>query len=274
MPKPIVIYHGSCADGFAAAWVFWSKYGDTYDYHKGIYNEAPPDVTDRDVYLVDFSYTRPVVIEMLKVAKSIRLIDHHKTSLDNLAKLAGLYYFTDLHRSGCMLAWDYLYPDKEAPRLLKHVQDRDLWHFKLEDTRAIQAAVFSFEYTFENYDALMKLDDAGLHELAVQGDAIERKHFKDIYELLDVTKRSMTIGGFVVPVANMPYTLSSDAGHIMAKGEPFSATYFDTDEHRVFGLRSSPEGMDVALIAEGYGGGGHKASAGFKVPRDHELAKL
>jgi len=274
MAKPIVIFHGSCCDGFSAAWVFWSKYGDSYDYHKGVYNEAPPDVTGREVYLVDFSYKRPVVIEMMKVAKSVTLIDHHKTSLDDLANLAGLFYYTDLKRSGAMLAWNYVYPDKEAPKLLNHVQDRDLWLFKLEGTREIQAAVFSFEYTFENYDTMMKLDAAGLRELAIEGKAIERKHFKDITELLDVTKRSMTIGGYVVPVANLPYTLASDAGHLMAKGQPFAATYFDTDEHRVFGLRSSPEGMDVALIAEGYGGGGHKAASGFKVPRDHELAKL
>ena len=273
MSKPIVIYHGSCCDGYSAAWCFWSKYGDTYDYYKGVYNETPPDVTGCDVYLVDFSYTRPVVTEMLKVAKSITLIDHHQTSITNLANLDGLTYFTDLKRSGAMLAWLYLNYDKEPPQLIKHVQDRDLWLFKYPDTRNIQAGLFSYEYTFENYDRLMALDAAGLKDLAIEGGAIERKHFKDINELLDITKREMFIGGYLVPVACLPYTMASDAAHLMSKGQLFSATYFDTDTDRVFSLRSSPEGLDVAKIAEQYNGGGHQKSAGFKVPRDHDLAK-
>jgi nanoRNase/pAp phosphatase (c-di-AMP/oligoRNAs hydrolase) len=34
----------------------------------------------------------------------------------------------------------------------------------------------------------------------------------------------------------------------------------------VFSLRSDRNGRDVAAIAEGYGGGGHRHAAGFQVP--------
>ena len=87
MNKPLVIYHGNCADGFSAAWCFWRKYGDGADYHAGVYQQDPPDVTGRDVYLVDFSYKAPVVARMLKVARSVCLIDHHKTAIDDLRPL-------------------------------------------------------------------------------------------------------------------------------------------------------------------------------------------
>lgn len=70
----------------------------------------------------------------------------------------------------------------------------------------------------------------------------------------------------MVPVACLPYTLSSDAGHMMAKGEPFAACYWDTPEGRCFSLRSAEDGMDVSEIAKDYGGGGHKHAAGFRVP--------
>jgi len=89
MNKPIVIYHGKCADGFSAAWCFWDKYGDQYDYHAGVYGKEPPDVTDRLVFLVDFSYKRAVVEQMIKQAKSVTLIDHHKTAIEDLADLPG-----------------------------------------------------------------------------------------------------------------------------------------------------------------------------------------
>ncbi|MEY5098606.1 MAG: hypothetical protein RJA36_1325, partial [Pseudomonadota bacterium] len=50
--------------------------------------------------------------------------------------------------------------------------------------------------------------------------------------------------------------------------------YWDTAEHRQFSLRSRDGGLDVAAICEGFGGGGHRQAAGFRVARDHDLARL
>jgi oligoribonuclease NrnB/cAMP/cGMP phosphodiesterase (DHH superfamily) len=76
----------------------------------------------------------------------------------------------------------------------------------------------------------------------------------------------MNIGGHNVRVANLPYTLTSDAGNLMAQGEPFAACYWDTPNGRVFSLRSTDDGMDVSLIAKSYGGGGHRNASGFQKP--------
>jgi oligoribonuclease NrnB/cAMP/cGMP phosphodiesterase (DHH superfamily) len=160
-----------------------------------------------------------------------------------------------------MIAWDHYFPNQQPPKLIEHIQDRDLWLFKLEGTREIQATVFSYPYDFEVWDRLMA---SAPSTLFVEGSAIERKHHKDIAELVGVSKRRMIIGGYDVPVANLPYTLSSDAGHLMGKGEPFAACYMDDPSGRTFSLRSSPEGVDVSEIAKLYGGGGHKHAAGFK----------
>lgn len=281
--KPLVIYHGNCADGFSAAWCFWRKFKDDADYHAGVYQQDPPDVTGRDVYLVDFSYKRPVVEGMLTKAKSVTLIDHHKSAIEDLRPLFAqdswtgepkqLAHFTDIDRSGSTLAWDYLFPGEDRPLLLGHVEDRDLWRFKLPGTREIQAFVFSHNYTFEMWDTLMSADQVELLKMTAAGAAIERKHHKDIAELVGVCKRRMVIAGHDVPVASLPYTMGSDAGHLMAKGEKFSACYWDTADGRVFGLRSEEGGFDVSEIAKQYGGGGHVRAAGFKVPRDHQLAQ-
>ncbi len=83
--------------------------------------------------------------------------------------------------------------------------------------------------------------------------------------------RDMEIGGHVVPVANLPYVFSSDAGHLMAKGKPFAACYYDTPTGREFSLRSTDEGLDVSEIAKMYGGGGHRNASGFRVPYGHSL---
>ena len=65
----------------------------------------------------------------------------------------------------------------------------------------------------------------------------------------------MVIGGHRVPVANLPYTMASDAAGAMAEDAPFAACYFDRADARVFSLRSRGEdGLDVSEIAARYGG--------------------
>ncbi|MEQ1888063.1 MAG: phosphohydrolase [Alphaproteobacteria bacterium] len=277
MIKPICIYHGNCADGFGAAWVF-KNYGDReYDFHAGVYQDAPPDCTGRDVYLVDFSYKRNVVEEILRVSTRVVLIDHHKTAIDDLAPLIEtkqIEALTSLEHSGAVLAYQWFNGTslEHMPQLLRHIEDRDLWRFNLGGTREIQANVFSYPYDFTAWDRLMEQPVEGL---ILEGRAIERKHHKDIRELVDVCRREMIIGGVKVPAASLPYTLTSDAGHLMAVEHPskIGACYWDTPGGRVFSLRSTDDGPDVSEIAKLYGGGGHAHAAGFRVPHGHALTQ-
>lgn len=282
----LCIYHGNCADGFGAAWAVRKALPDA-EFYAATHQNPPPDVTGRKVVIVDFSYKRPVLEEMATKAQSILILDHHKSAMEDLAGYpappedipdhrgwlpdSGVYVRFDMERSGAMLAWDHFHAGP-PPRLLEHIQDRDLWRFALPRTREIQAAVFSYSYDFDVWDQLVaSFDSFGDTNLAVEGAAIERKHHKDIAELVGVTKRRMVIGGVDVPVASLPYTLSSDAGHMMAHDEPFAACYWDTPDGRVFSLRSNDDGQDVSDIAKLYGGGGHRSAAGFRVPYDHAL---
>lgn len=286
----LCIYHGNCADGFGAAWVVRKFFGtDQVDFHAGFYGAEPPDVTDRHIVMVDFSFKRPVLDAMTARAKSILILDHHKTAAEDLLGLdvpppSGVEWVTaigaglpagsrtvalfDMQRSGAGLAWDFFFPAQQRPALIDTIEDRDLWRFALPHTREVQANVFSYPYDFRTWDFLMARgkDHMGIQDMAQEGGAIERKHHKDIAELVTASKRRMVIGGYDVPVANLPYTLSSDAGHLMCAGEPFAACYMDTPRGRVFSLRSSDAGVDVSEIAKRYGGGGHRNAAGFQMP--------
>jgi oligoribonuclease NrnB/cAMP/cGMP phosphodiesterase (DHH superfamily) len=270
--NPLCIYHGNCADGFGSAWVVWkslNKSADLVDFYAGVYGQAPPDVTDRDVYMVDFSYKRPVLLEMADKARTITILDHHKTAAEDLKGMpANVDTVFDMEHSGAILTWDYFY-EGEPPQLLKHIEDRDLWRFALAGTREIQANVFSYPYDFAVWDELMARP---VTDLIAEGRAIERKHHKDIAELLGVVTRRMVIGGHNVPVANLPYIHVSDAAHALAKGEPFAGCYWDTPKGRVFGLRSTDAGIDVSEIAKQYGGGGHRNASGFTLPYADAMA--
>lgn len=273
---PLCIYHGNCADGFGSAWVvrkyFQEIMKEPIEFHAGIYQNPPPDVTGRAVYMVDFSYKADVLTKMAQVATRINVIDHHKTAqaeLESIKDVPKIYAVFDMEKSGAGLTWDTLFPDTPRPELINYIEDRDLWKFKLDRSREVSASIFSYPYDFDIWDGLMQA--AVMPRLKTEGEAIDRKHYKDIRELLDVLVRPMTIGGVRVPVANLPYTMGSDACHIMCAenragaGPTFSAYYYDTENGRVFGMRSIEGGADVSEVAKLYGGGGHKHAAGFRV---------
>jgi len=261
----LCIYHANCADGFTAAWAVWRAHPDT-EFHGGVHGKPSPNCDGRDVVMVDFSYKRQELIEIASVANSVLILDHHKSAEAELVDLPGnVTAIFDMERSGAMMSWNYFHPDRSPSDLIIHVQDRDLWQFKREQTRAFQANLFSLEYTFDNWDRVHNLcsDDYKYHNFVAEGEAIERKHFKDVNELINVAATRSIITGFDVPTLNAPYFYSSDAGHIMGRGEPFAACYWDTPDGRVFSLRSEPEGQDVSVVAAKFGGGGHKNAAGF-----------
>ena len=159
MAKKVCIYHGNCADGFTAAWVVRRALGEDVEFHAGVYQTEPPDVTGADVYIVDFAYKRPVMEKIIAQANRVIHIDHHYTAIVDLqgleSKMDTLYSLENAY-SGAMLTWMYFYPNEECPQLIKHIDDRDRWKFLLPGTKEIQATVFSYAYTFENWDYLMR----------------------------------------------------------------------------------------------------------------------
>lgn len=167
--------------------------------------------------------------------------------------------------NNAMLTWQWFHPFNTAPKAIRSIQDRDLWKFELPRTREVMAAVFSYPQTIEVWNRLMR--DGNQDDLHREGFAILRAHDKNIREAVEGSKRRLKVGGVDVPVANVPYYMASDAGHMMGEGEPFAATYYDAEDGRHFSLRSRPGGYDVSRIAKMYGGGGHRHAAGFTLKR-------
>jgi len=97
LKKPLCIFHSQdghqhCDDGFASAWIV-NRLKLGYEFHYGIYQQDPPDVTDRDVLLVDFSYKREVLEKMAEQAESVVILDHHKSARDDLAGIPEPIHF-------------------------------------------------------------------------------------------------------------------------------------------------------------------------------------
>lgn len=275
-----VIYHHPCLDGFTAAWVIrrWARlHGHEIDWHPANYGQEPyvSWFEDKHVILADFCYKREALLNLLRYAASVTIYDHHATAKDEIAAVretagsstAPMTVVFDDTRSGAGIVWDELFDRRQRPWLVDDVEDRDLWRFAIHGSRFVNMALFSYEYSFDDWD------DVFIHrsraEFVTEGRAIHRKLMKDIREFREVGQRHMSIAGYRVPVMNLPYFYASEAAGLMAEEdapETFAACYYDSgDGFRRFSLRSRQGGMDVRKIAEQYGGGGHPGAAGFEV---------
>lgn len=288
--RTICIYHADCPDGFAAALALWLIYEDEIEYYPGEYQSAPPDVTDADVIMVDFSYKRDVLFDILDAAHTVLILDHHKSAAENLdgllsgddiaqvrkdwdrarrvsgVKLHGVF---DMEKSGARLAWDFFHPGRRIPKLIYHIEDRDLWRFNLEGTAEINAYAMSFPFEFEAWHGIAQEMEipGGMANAVREGTALLRGQMQNIHNMLPYVTRNMVIGGHDVPVANLPHFMASDAASILAQDNAFGATYYDGPAGRRFSLRSrGDDAIDVCKIAQAYGGGGHRNAAGFTVP--------
>jgi uncharacterized protein len=267
--KPLCIYHGCCADGFTAAWVVWTWYGEgEVEFHAAMHGESPPAVDGREVYVVDFSYPRPLIEAMARQATKLTVLDHHRTAAQDLEGLIrndgavdGVF---DMEKSGCLLTWEWFFTARQPPPALLAVNDRDLWTFEQPWTREICSALTSYPYEFAIWETQMEADR--LDALRQEGITLERKQQKDIAETITSGSHLITIAGHTVPACNVPSPWASDAGHLMAPGHPFAACFWIDGEQIAFSLRSAPDGLDVSEIAKQFGGGGHRHAAGFKLP--------
>lgn len=271
---PICIYHGGCDDGFGAAYAVWKHYGEKFEYYPGIYQTDPPDTKGRDVLLVDFSYKRPVIEKIAAVAKSVTIVDHHKSAMEDLVGLDGKHSNIalefDMERSGAALAWLKFQFDHPMPDLIRHIEDRDLWRFDLPGTMLVSMALRSYPQDFKTWDSLMNRPIA---ELKAEGESIHRWYRVQLENLKKATIWQ-TIGGYEVPTVNAQYMFASDlAGELAEENSaPFAACFWDNTFGRTFSLRSRYD-FDVSEIAKQYGGGGHRNAAGFKVSNDRDALK-
>ena len=295
--KPLVIYHGpGCLDGMAAAWAAYQHFGDNAEYIVGRYqSDEPIDFADRDVFMVDFSYKRQFLLEnILPFANNVFMIDHHKTAIEELwdvpASIDSFHMCNSrIENSGAFLALEWFGgKDARIPKVLQHIQDRDLWQFKMEHTKEITAALFAKEEL--DYISIGKYMTDGhqmYQKLLAEGRTLCKAHDKEVNVLMKIARRTVMLhyGQFdpegnydgedciVIDLVNAPPKYSSDIGNLIAQENQFGGTYYDTATHREFSLRSIGD-FDVSAIAKSFGGGGHKNAAGFKVPRSHPFARL
>lgn len=268
------LYHANCLDGSGAALAVWAKYGDTgHDYIPCQYgNDLPDDLAGSDVIMVDFSAKKDQIRALSKIAKSILIIDHHKSAQADLEGVddglgCPIEVMFDMDKSGAVLAWKWFHQDTAIPPILRFIQDRDLWRFEFSSTQAITKGLM----LHPAWRDWLLID---IEKVVMQGAAINLFLRQEAEKIVTTRPTRWSVTGDTVPVYNLQGFMISDTLHMALEQypeAPYAVSYFDLPDKRVYSLRSrSGTDVDVSLIAARYGGGGHKHAAGFSL--SHDLA--
>jgi nanoRNase/pAp phosphatase (c-di-AMP/oligoRNAs hydrolase) len=266
----LVIYHADCLDGLGSAWAAFCKFGHNARYFAARFGDKFPRFNKgSDIYILDFSYPPEILLNAAKTAATVTLIDHHATAMEQCQAFfhshprpKNLVLNFDMARSGCVLSWQHFFPQREAPQILLHIEDRDLWLFKFADTQAITSALYE-----QMPMSLTTFGNQQLSQLLVTGD-IQVAQFAKMINRLVKYAHQVAFGDATGLAVNAPSFFSSDLGHVLAKKAGTFGMVYQYDggnRHWLFALRSVGA-FNVGRIAQDFGGGGHVNAAGFMLP--------
>ena len=275
----VIIYHAHCYDGFGAAWSAWKKFGDSASYVAQKHGDV--EILDRlngkEIYIVDFAFSKNEMLDIEKKAKKLVVIDHHISAEDAVKSLKEFSFALD--KSGSYLAWEYFHKE-EVPLLIKYISDHDIWTHTMPNYEEVGSYIYASESDEENFEAFNKLSEEletkeGFEKALEMGGLLRRIHLQKVKEYSE--KASLiSFEGYEIYAVNAPHEVCSELGHLLSeKTNSFSLSfYFEKDKWKC-SLRSVKD-FDVSEVAKKYGGGGHKNAAGFAVPAEFPLpfAKL
>lgn len=267
--KIAVLYHGKCPDGFAAAYAAWKKFGDIAEYLPVSYGDAPPEgLENREVYIVDFCYESAEHMNALaKSTKRLVVLDHHESNKEMVENVQEHVY--DATRTGATIAWNYFHPASLMPRLMKYIEDGDLYRYSLPETRDIFSYLLVLPFDFVQWDNFVRNleNNAGRKEILKKAEAYT-EFFEALARMSAERAKKVRFEDYEVYfVATHPnITVKSYVAHeLYTKLPPFAI--IATAHPNGFGISlRGDESVDVSKIAKKYGGGGHPGSAGFFIP--------
>lgn len=264
MIKNIFLYHNNCDDGFGAAWAAWKKFGKRGKYIGVNHGDPyPEDLEGKNVYLLDFSYPPEITKELLKKTAHLAIIDHHKTAKDSVKLIKDSLY--KMNHSGAVLSWIYFHPKKKVPNFLQYIEDADLWNWKLAHGNELMASLETVDFDFKVWDKLAADWNTNHIKRYIEKGKTIVKYQKELIKHAVAESLKVEFCGYKTYAVNFNGALVSQIGHALyEKFPPIAIVWSAKGDKIVISLRSNGK-VDVSKLAAKFGGGGHKAAAGFRI---------
>lgn len=322
-PPRLVIIHDTDADGISSAWAISHFLSDDYDETVFIPQQSGENtipewlLPDDSVIMVDRTYPWETLLALSQQVFSVVVIDHHKSAmtdyytavigtglyeLDEVVVAPSMLFFEysnitiniDTNHSACVLAWKYgvdhaTDPDPdylEVPWFLQYIEDRDIWKWELQDSKAINAGMYYYSHgeywslkpPTAHYDSLYnELNDAtkSISQCCSVGTVVLNTQLQIIKGIshgptvkYETVINPSTGDVFTVAVVCCPFSLISDLGNYMLNDDtlvtpPHVVLCYNnmSDGSYAYSIRSK---HDMIWLAKLHNGGGHANACGFK----------
>lgn len=271
----LIIYHGDCSDGFAAALSGYLKYQNKIEYYFGAFSTTRDDpklltyIQQKqqpiNLLIVDFSYSREFLIQLKSLVNKILVLDHHISAQKELSDLSWCYF--DQNRSGCTISWEYFMYNTNYPNLYKCIEDRDLWRWQIKDNKEFTSAFYNLiPFDFEEYKKF--IDNPELIPLYIMKGEVILEYIKS-----ENIKRSKFVYKFTnnsgkrIGIVNITSNASEFGDHITTTTDIDFAilwSYNHVNNTVKIGVRSAKgSDNDCSILSRKFNGGGHFNAAGF-----------
>ncbi len=271
MKNIVIFYHAGCPDGFGSAYAAWNKFGNRAEYLPYQHQRPLPKVPEgKEVYFIDIIAPEKELMKLMTANKRVTAIDHH-AMMAPLVRKTYKSLFNNNH-SGAVLAWHYFHGKKPVPRLLLYIEDSDLWRFKVANTREVGSALQLISFDFKKWDKFARELERpqSRKKIIERGRIVLQYENKLVDSLASHDAQLVRFQGIKTLAVNSPYFHSEIGNALYKKLPPIGIVWRDTHNMRKFSLRSNGK-VDVAKLAAQFGGGGHKAAAGFRTPLEAKL---
>ncbi|MDQ5957552.1 MAG: hypothetical protein QG614_527 [Patescibacteria group bacterium] len=274
MKNTVIIYHKNCLDGSASAWSAWLKYREEAIYVPASDRENLPseiiDIENKkevELYILDFSYPKEVLLKLQSEFKKLTILDHHKTAKEAIMSIRDYVYSED--KSAAYLSWEYFHPNEEVPLIVKYISEGDMWRYSLPDYSLVLSYINSSngKNIFDSLSEKRKFIDDHFDQVLVIGKILEENFKEKVNQNLE-NKYKINFAGYEVWAVNGSKEYRSHVGNELAELSGTFGVYFYIHQNILrVSLRSVPD-FDVSVIATKLGGGGHKNSSGIDVDFD------
>jgi oligoribonuclease NrnB/cAMP/cGMP phosphodiesterase (DHH superfamily) len=253
---------------------------------------APPAGKTQELWITDISWrdasTDAHLRRLAAAGTHIRWIDHHRTAIERLKRgpidvpLATMVV-EDTYAAS-RLVYDHLksrlVAEQRTPsghdehaagflaleKLVALADDNDRWIHALAGSRELALTVGAMRDTTA-YQELLGVDAAVTYTPAMrEAEARVTAEVAATHALAERTRRERQVGDVTV-IAAWCAGYPSEIGDTWGKATPNAVVaLYDTKSAGVSFRRSPASVVDLSRVAEAFGGGGHAAAAGCKIP--------
>jgi len=220
------------------------------------------------VIIMDYSLPTNLTKKLKSVGTYILNIDHHKFNEDKVKEADETVF--DIEHSGAVLTWLYFNPEKDIPKILYYIEDRDIWNWKFgKDTDIYTSGLYTVgfeqlyktptEMLFNNVNYLYSIKMYGKGSVMYKDTGVDRI-VKNILDK-DIT---LKIDNVNYPAYNNKEFISEVCNKVA--NESFTGVainWFITETDLVLSIRSI--NGKAGEIAKSLGGGGHPDAAGANI---------